>query len=655
MSMTVAGLAFHANAESPEAHKRGSVNRISLEEEIVITGTRTEKRLDDSPVAIDVIPSDIIERVSQGTLEQILQFIPGVYMSRSTKEGFNILMRGFDGDRVLVLVDGQRLVAPSGASVDFAQISALEIERIEVVRGAASALYGSEAMGGVINIITADHKGSRLRLTHATGQYEDNASGDTSAHSSISGSAIGEHWGAEALFQSMEDPAYASPQSEPAHLVGGPEELAAEQEKTLARAKLKFRSGNLKADYTLQQFDEEKYRLGGAFVNGKRDYYLSDVDRQSHSSAFSYKTLDIKAQNVQHEETSGYRGSLRFAEIGLTELDAQTIWNALDAEWVGGIHYYLDELNQYKIVEGTTEVDTKQGDGIESFIQGDWLLGDNWEFIAGARLQKDAGYGAHTALKANMKYSYSFLENHEMVWRTSFGEGYRVPTIKEQFYVFDHSNLGYKVLGNSNLAPEESWSFSSEVEYRLALRNFSQFSIGLTLHQSRAENFIDTVLNPDKSAEENLDISEYQNIDSTNITGADIDLALDTQQQRFGLSYNYLDARNKHTGNRLYQRPYHQLKANYQYTWPRVGFRWMTYAVVQKDQAYDPNLIEVNNTVATLNASFSHTFSPKFRWEAGVENITNDRRDSQFQQGIEFDPRTNTGRYLFFNIELKLE
>lgn len=143
-------------------------------EHIVVTGTRTAKLLSNSPILVDVIDGETIAKISHGTLAQALNYIPGIVVKRSVKDGYNIQMQGFDGDHVLVLIDGQPIISPTGSSTDLDQVPASNIAQIEVIRGAASVMYGSSAMGGVINIIT--HKTSRpaLRIDYDISQYQGN-------------------------------------------------------------------------------------------------------------------------------------------------------------------------------------------------------------------------------------------------------------------------------------------------------------------------------------------------------------------------------------------------------------------------------------------------------------------------------------------------
>ncbi|MCP5008460.1 MAG: TonB-dependent receptor plug domain-containing protein, partial [Aestuariibacter sp.] len=99
-------------------------------ETIVVTGTRSPKALYTSPVNVEIIEQATIERLSRGTLRQLLEVMPGVVVTRSRKDGYNIQLQGFSADRVLVLMDGQPLISPTGSAVDLDQISVNNIKQI---------------------------------------------------------------------------------------------------------------------------------------------------------------------------------------------------------------------------------------------------------------------------------------------------------------------------------------------------------------------------------------------------------------------------------------------------------------------------------------------------------------------------------------------
>lgn len=137
--------------------------------QVVVTGTRTPKTLADAPVATRVITSKDIERTDATDIQDLLtQELPGVEFSYAMNQQTHLNFSGFGGQSILFLVDGERLAGETMDDVDFSRLLMAGVERIEIVKGAASALYGSNAEGGVVNIITKENGGRHavLRVLH---------------------------------------------------------------------------------------------------------------------------------------------------------------------------------------------------------------------------------------------------------------------------------------------------------------------------------------------------------------------------------------------------------------------------------------------------------------------------------------------------------
>ena len=132
-----------------------TLNRTIDLAQVVVTGTRTPKLLANTPVLTSVITRSDIEKADATNLRDLLQTsMPGIEFSYAMNQQTHINFAGFGGQSLLILVDGERLAGETMDDVDFTRLSMDNVERIEIVRGAASALYGSNAAGGVINIIT---------------------------------------------------------------------------------------------------------------------------------------------------------------------------------------------------------------------------------------------------------------------------------------------------------------------------------------------------------------------------------------------------------------------------------------------------------------------------------------------------------------------
>jgi iron complex outermembrane receptor protein len=128
--------------------------------EVVITGTKTLRNLNEVPARISVVGKDVIESSPSRLIDEVLRFIPGINVDRSSgiySSNPSVTLRGLSGDeqsRTLVLMNGVPINASDGGSVNWNKINQYDIERIEIFKGPGSSLYGNNAMGGVINIIT---------------------------------------------------------------------------------------------------------------------------------------------------------------------------------------------------------------------------------------------------------------------------------------------------------------------------------------------------------------------------------------------------------------------------------------------------------------------------------------------------------------------
>ena len=156
-------------------------------EGVVVTGTQTPRSLKKLPIITQVISRKDLERLNPRSATDALQMsMPGINVTTHGAQS-RVTVQGFSGDHILFLVDGERLTSEGNGVVDLSRIDLSSIERIEVVRGAASALYGSNAIGGVINFMPKPHTNTpSATTTVAKGQTDTtdrlSLGGEASAH-----------------------------------------------------------------------------------------------------------------------------------------------------------------------------------------------------------------------------------------------------------------------------------------------------------------------------------------------------------------------------------------------------------------------------------------------------------------------------------------
>ncbi len=142
-------------------------------ETVVVTATRTPKLLKETPVVTRVITSSEIARSGKPDIGALLEHqMPGVEFSLGMGQNTQINMSGFGGGGILFLLDGERMAGETLDNPDYSRLNLQNVERVEIVKGAASSLYGSNATGGVVNIISGrPNLGTHLRINARYGTH----------------------------------------------------------------------------------------------------------------------------------------------------------------------------------------------------------------------------------------------------------------------------------------------------------------------------------------------------------------------------------------------------------------------------------------------------------------------------------------------------
>lgn len=615
-----------------------------LEEHIVVTGTRTAKLLSNSPVLVEVIKGETIAKISQGTLAQALNYIPGVVVKRSAKDGYNIQMQGFDGDHVLVLIDGQAIISPTGSSADLDQVPASNIAQIEVIRGAASVMYGSSAMGGVINIITVKSNDPQIQIDYDISQYQGNTIEDGDINQTIKLNAVDNFYGWRTQLNALviDDQGFDYDSDTIS------QDAASVEKKFITLGASKAHE-KIATSIKYQWLSDKKQRDTSSIPGQSQViFYQTDVDQQQvelglKSTNQLKQPWQLNARYINHQETSGQSNGLRDTSIILSEINGQKVFQLNNIELVAGGVVHADQLDQNKHADNLIEIDNEKRESVEAFFQGNWVKSD-YQVLAGMRGQYDSDFGWHNALRLSTMKNFTFGED-KLQWRAGIGQSYRVPNLKERFYVFDHSALGYMVLGNKELAPETAESISSSLTFTSSLANNAvDLRSDISVHYSNTDDLIDSIIDVEKSAESGLSIYQYQNISKAKIHGVDISTELTFQHFKTQLNYSYLSSEDENN-ERLLSRPRHQIKFNMNYDIESYGIELITYAVYQAGEKVSDSFQGIeNNEYLTINAVLNQVLTDKLSWRISVDNILDEHKSGSADSQNLFDARPVSSR-----------
>lgn len=501
-SMLLAGAVPAAAAmDSDDAYVDSVCRQFDLNE-VVVTGTRTPKFLKDTPIQTRVINAKELARLDATNVQDLLQQeLPGVEFSYAMNQQTHLNFSGFGGQGVLFLVDGERLAGETMDDVDFTRLNMDNVEHIEIVKGAASALYGSNATGGVINIITKRNRQPwTLNVNARYAKHNEQRYGATWGLNS-------KHWNnmLSAHFNRMDNydvHSAANPVTRIISTVYGDKTVNLKEQLTWSPAsnfRLTGRAGYFFRETVRSADQPERYRdfSGGLRMN----WQMSDADGLQASYAFDqYDKSDYqRITRLDIRDYSNVQNSFRLLyNHTFGDGDVLTVGSDL-------LHDYLFNTN----LEG----ETRKQDSWDLFAQYDWRLNDRWELVGALRYDYFSdGKDSHLTPKLNI--CYKPLRN--LAIRAGYGMGFRAPTLKEKYYNFDMSGI-WIVEGNEHLKSEVSHNFNLSAEYTKG-----HYTYTASIYYNKVKNKLSTAAPYFKTTEDKLPYLPYSNLDDYSVCGGEV-------------------------------------------------------------------------------------------------------------------------------------
>ncbi len=632
---------------------------------IVVTGTRTEKPVLEVPVRTEVVTRKEIEKTHARDVKEALEDVPGLMLKPNQKNGFVAWLQGMDANRVLVVIDGEPVSPSTGSSVDLTQIGSMDIERIEIVKGATSALYGSNAMGGVINIITRKpSKPLSYQLSVDGGSYGDkNLSGNASEINSrrlAVNLAIKRSIGYLQLNTDLRDKeGYTLDQnsfrSEGEAGSKGNINLRVAwtpDEKTeiyiAPRYYREVINNNILSDFTpgVGYIKKKKNEEASRFSTTLGVERLLDNGERLRGWLFRENWQDITQQDVISTPQIDQQRNAKI-ELYRAELQWDKPWGK-NQIFTSGLLFREETLEQYISTPSQSrrsEVDGERKNTVEAYLQDDIFVSDQWELVPGIRVQNDNRFGFYAAPKINVMYTPDWIPSVITNLRIGIGRSYRSPDLKEQYFVFDHSQLGYMVLGNVDLEPESSDSYQLGIEFARQ----GDFHAGITLFRNNIKNLIGTRINPGKSNQTGLNIFEYDNFSRAMTQGAELSSNLYLGILGLKGSYTFLDSKDRTTGKMLRERPRHQVKLGADYAHSSWGTVVILRGVYQSKEFYDTDNFQESPAWTTWDLKLTQVITRGVKVFGGVDNLSDEHRNPR----IASDNRPAAGRFVYLGLRIE--
>ncbi len=407
--------------------------------DVIVTATRTARAIDEVPVPAQVITGEQIERIGSLRLDEVLQEQTGLQMI--SDHGAGLQMQGLSSDYILILIDSEPVIGRTAGTIDLTRLTVNNIERIEIIRGPSSSLYGSEAMAGVVNIIT---RGNEPGWNGNLGtQYRSFNTWDTQAEAGYRNNRLSVRMFANRLRSDGYDLTAESVAQTVAPyraLTFGPKVSYRISNKINLRMSSRFyrESNEDQLDVTLE---EDPTRMNSE--NVQSDWNVLPV--------LEYRPNDRHHVQVRHY-LSGYRteSNLTFQSDGqaydrstfdqtFQRGEAQYDWYANDRHIITGGAGYLSEQ-----VEATRYDDVNRFTSTYAFAQYQWQPTDRWNVVVGGR------YDAHSAYadRLSPKLAVGYEATDWLSVQASFGGGYKAPDFRQLLLNFTNPVAGYSVLGS---------------------------------------------------------------------------------------------------------------------------------------------------------------------------------------------------------------
>lgn len=459
---------YNNKAVSEENKKRDQENTVFATQldEVVVTATHTPKALKDVPVVTRLIPLADLKKADATNVQDLLtQELPGLEFGFAMSQETSLNMNGFGGNAVLFLVDGERLAGETMDNTDYNRLNLDDVGRIEIVKGASSALYGSNAVGGVINILTRE---STERWTaNVNSRYC--SMGDEWRNGVRFSFNLGK-WNSQTSFQQTK--------IDPIKLSSGPtseeKAIAALLGKTVEEDK-----SNVKKLYGQESFNiKERLKFSPSeslkFI-ARGSYFYRESQRETYNYHFNgysggLKTLyDWKnGGNIEVSYAYDQYDKANYTPEGIRTHDhdyrnAQHTVHALYNNAFGknvltvGTDLLHDYLNTYQFLDNASH----EQNNIDAYAQFDYNPTKRFNVVGSVRYDHFSASDKQ-AFTARLATVYKF---DKFTLRANYANGFRAPSLKEMYMHFDMGNMGYMIIGNPDVEPEKSNNFNLAVEH----------------------------------------------------------------------------------------------------------------------------------------------------------------------------------------------
>lgn len=487
-------------------------------DEVVITATRTVRQLSSLPLPVQLVSKKEIQSVNSLRLSDILNEQTGLITVPDFGGGEGIQLQGLDAQYTLILIDGAPLIGRSAGTLDLSRITIGNVRQIEIVKGASSSLYGSDALGGVINIITDSPKyGFNGNLNSRAGSFN-------SYDSSLNLGYKRETFAISTFLNSLHSGGYDLNKNDVLNTVEP------------------YSNYTLNSKLTYHFNKNTNLFLSGRYYSQNQDYVASeDLKGESNirewnahlklshnyskkwSSYFEFYATRYKANEYLNNADNSPFSASNFNQL-LVRPEIRAIYNLNEkSAFIGGLGWNHETLKR------TYFSASPKFNSPYAYLQYDTNPTDNINVILGARFDNHSEYRSQFSPKAAIRYKLS----KKIAIKGAMGYGFKAPDFRQLYFDFTNATVGYTVLGynavsvkmpelesegqianmvvplsgfENVLNPENSISFNLGADYN----PLASLKFNLNLFRNNINDLIDTRVIANKTNGQN--VFSYYNV-----------------------------------------------------------------------------------------------------------------------------------------------
>lgn len=545
-------------------HLVGQRDSVQLSE-VMITATRTERLLSAVPMPFQMIPGKNIKALGSTRLQDILGEQAGlIIVPQVNGLGNGIQIQGLNPDYTLILIDGEPIIGRYAGTLELSRITTGNIRKIEIVKGPSSSLYGSEALAGVINIITDQPLVDKL---NAGIRYGSRNTLDLSAQGNVARekwrfSVFGNRYSTDGYDLSPD--IYGQTVSPFANYT---------VQSRLVLNPTSHQEINLSTKY-FQEDQNNEYQVlaGGDSIKVKgtgkvkdfsfNPFYKYSWDNQTQVTARLYSTYYHTSTELFKKEDGILHYTDDFNQFFMRPEMQATCKFLSHQKWTAGTGYILETVNTSRY--GADQ--NKKQDTYYGFIQHEWDPNSRFILVSGLRFDHNSSYRSQWSPKLALQYSFN--PKHSL--KASIGSGFKAPDFRQLYLNFNNAAAGYSVFGSDvvtqeieslmsagriqqilsplesmgHISPEESFAFNLGSQHQL-----NQFlKVDLNVFRNDLKGLIETI--PVALTTDQRLIYSYTNIKRAFTQGFEINTNFSgIKNLGIQLGYQYLEAKDKEVLN----------------------------------------------------------------------------------------------------------